>query len=256
MKRLLFLALLPMLLAGCEPNQDPNEEPLPPHFVSSINWVMLSEAGLVNSAFEDVYGKSADGALESIVAVIDIKRKSDYPFVLFNGKGALAIVERTTTGKHASYNNLDEYPKYEDIELFPTKQQLYNLKSQSVTQRSPEFYIFSALKNFTITADKCLWGLEAGSNLIDMFEFRNWMPRIDYQTFEVYAENITTHNDGTYEIVTLEQLKGSLLPEFYVIKPKRTHEERYDQVTFCVTIESEVDGRVVVRRETFTVNFD
>lgn len=254
MKRLLFLALLPMLLAGCEPNQDPNEEPLPPHFAPSIYWVMLSEAGLVNSTFEYVGGKSADGVLEGISVVIDIERKYDYPFVLFNGKGALSILERTTTGRLTSYN-LDEYPSYEDIELFPTKQQLYNLKSQSVTQHSPELYIFSALKNFTITADKSLWGVEAGSNLIDVFEFCNGMPRIDCQTFEIFKENIKTHSDGTYEVVTLEQLKGSLLPEYYVIRPKRAHEERYDQVTFCVTIESEVEDTTITRTQTFVVNF-
>ena len=194
--------------------------------------------------------------MERISAVIDIERKYDYPFVLFNGKGALSILERTTTGRLTSYN-LDEYPSYEDIELFPTKQQLYNLKSQSVTQHSPELYIFSALKNFTITADKSLWGLEAGSNLIDMFEFQNWMPRIDYQTFEVYAENLTTHTIyGAYEIVTLDQMEGSLLQELYIIKPKVAHEERYDQVTFCVTIESEVEDTTITRTQTFVVDFE
>ena len=241
-----------MLLAGCERS---TEKPFFPNLDSDPIWKLIPEVIVENSPFAILQSRYTSGILEYIDIQISTNGEN-YPCVWFGG-GMLAILNKVEDNEMLVYDT-SEYSDEMFCRQLPSKQQLKHLELQTAIPITPATYLYSKFSDIEITADKRLWGLEAGSNLMDMFEMRIEQPRIDYQTFEISPKSLsaTAQNEGLFEAVTSEQLKGSLLPKNYFFKPKVAHEERYDQVTFCVTIESEVEDTTITRTQTFVVNFE
>ena len=89
-------------------------------------------------------------------------------------------------------------------------------------------YVYTSLINFEITADKTLWGVEAGHNLVDKFYVAR--SHIDilfsYPDCE-YMGLLTEMEEPWYEV-----LKKSMLPASITLKPIKPFDEIHDKVTF------------------------
>ncbi|MBQ8335795.1 MAG: hypothetical protein IJY45_06460 [Tidjanibacter sp.] len=247
MKRFLFLALLPMLLVGCEPGEP---------------GVYLKPSKL------DVYTAHNGDSY-----------RAPKLFAIFDYEHPIGIVKKWETLNVDFLSNQDVFPlasgydgtflyykspypedhiptvitkddnKIELYKEFATTDQLFHLGSQLTDDEHSNVYIHAEVVDMTITADVPLFGREAGSNLVDKFGIMGFYELVDFATYDVL--------DAEIKLQAADKIKKTLLQEGYHLRLVEIPEEQYDKVTFTITIDiRRPDDKLVALTNNITVEFE
>ena len=209
MKRFLLLALLPMLLVGCEPGEP------------------------------GVYLKPSK--LDVFTAHNGASYRAPKLFARFDYEHPIGIVKKWETLNVEFRSNQDVFPlasgydgtflyykspypedhigvviTKEDCEnelykeLFATTAQLFHLAEQLVDDEYSNVYIHAEVVDVIITADVPLFGREAGSNLMDKFGIMGFYELVDFATYDVL--------DAEIKLQTADKISPPLTIYFAFIK--------------------------------------
>ena len=143
-------------------------------------------------------------------------------------------------------NTEQEFPK-----SLPSVTQLAHLTSQLIEEDNLDYprYVHAAIDDIIITADKTLWGIEAGGNLMDQFGVMGRYSHVNFATYDVIQPRI--------QVLTLADVKGSLLQDYYCLKPIGVPTEQYKQITFMVKMDFLLpSGQIRTASNSVTVEFE
>ena len=253
MKRFLFLALLPMLLVGCEPGEPTNNEGV---------YLKPSKLDVYTAHNGDSYrapNMSAGFIYEHPVGIVKKWEKLSLEFWSNQDVFPLASGYDGTFLYYKSPYPEDHIPtvitkddnKIELYKEFATTDQLFHLESQLTDDEETNRYTHAEVVDMTITADVPLYGREAGTNLVDNFGIKYIYELVDFATYDVLDIDIAQ------EVQPVESIKSTLLQELYQIRPVVIPEERYDKVTFTITMDiRRPDDKLVALTNNITVEFE
>lgn len=183
MKRFLFLALLPMLLVGCEPGE-PGV------------YLKPSKLDVYTAHNGDSYrapNMSAGFIYEHPVGIVkkwetlnvDFLSNQDV-FPLASGyDGTFLYYKSPYPEDHIGVVITKEDCENELYKEFATTAQLFHLAEQLVDDEYSNVYIHAEVVDVIITADVPLFGREAGSNLMDKFGIMGFYELVDFATYDV-----------------------------------------------------------------------
>lgn len=257
MKRFLLLALLPMLLVGCEPSE-PIEEPecwKHPHLPAL--WHMSTA---YNGDSDRAPSMSAGFIYEHPIGTEETWEKlvlefwsSQEVFPIATGyEGVILYHKSPYPEDHIPIEITNDDNAHVLNKRFATFAQLLHLSSQLLqlpNDREPGRYTHAEVVDMIITADVPLYGREAGSNLMDKFGIKCIYELVDFATYDVL--------DTAPKVQTVESIKSTLLQELYQIRPVVIPEERYDKVTFTITMDiRRPDGKLVALTNSVAAEFE
>ena len=257
MKYLLFWTLLPMLLVGCEPSE-PIEDPAcgkHPHLPAlwHLSTAYNGDSYRAPSMSAGVIYEHPIGTEETWEKLSLEFWSSQEVFPIASGyDGTFLYYKSPYPEDHIPIVITNDDNAHELDKRFATSAQLLHLGSQLLqlpNDREPGRYTHAEVVDMTITADVPLFGREAGSNLMDKFGIKCIYELVDFATYDVL--------DTAPKVQTVESIKNTLLQELYQIRPVVIPEERYDKVTFTITIDiRRPDGKLVALTNSVAAEFE
>lgn len=251
MKRFLLLALLPMLLVGCEPGEPTNNEGV---------YLKPSKLDVYTAHNGDSYrapNMSAGVIYERPVGIVKEWETLNVEFWSNQDVFPLASGYYSTFLYYKSPYPEDHIPtvitkddnKIELYKEFATTDQLFHLAEQLTYDETTNVYIHAEVVDVIITADVPLFGREAGSNLMDKFGIMGFCELVDFATYDVL--------DAEIKLQAADKIKKTLLQEGYHLQLVEIPEEQYDKVTFTITIDiRRPDDKLVALTNSVTVTFE
>ena len=208
MKRFLFLALLPMLLVGCEPNNPNNNDDIEnPYFCPKPSLWSVYTAH--NGSSYRAPQLSARFRYEHPVGVEKKWEKLCFYFLCDQGvfpnawglKDVFVYDESPYPDTPKIVITKEDY-EYELYKEFATTAQLFHLAEQLTDDENTNVYIHAEVVDVIITADVPLFGREAGSNLVDKFGIMGFYELVDFATYDVL--------DAEIKLQTADKIKKTL----------------------------------------------
>lgn len=250
MKRFLLLALLPMLLVGCETGEPTNNEGV--YLKPSKLDVYTAHNGdsyrAPNMAAGVIYERPVGIVKEWETLNVEFWSNQDV-FPLASGYYSTFLYDESPHPDTPKIVITKEDYEYELYKEFATTAQLFHLAEQLTYDESTNVYIHAEVVDVIITADVPLFGREAGSNLIDKFGIMGFHELVDFATYDVL--------DAEIKLQTADKIKNTLLQEGYHLRLVEIPEEQYDKVTFTITMDiRRPDDKLVALTNSVTATFE
>ena len=258
MKRFLLLALLPMLLVGCEPNNPNNNDDIenpdfcPKPSLWSVHTALSGDsyrAPQLSAGFRYERPVGVEKKWEKLS--LEFWSSQEVLPVASGWDDVLLYTESPYPKDHPTTVITKDNDDFELHKEFATTAQLFYLGSQLTDDEETNRYTHAEVVDMTITADVPLYGREAGTNLVDNFGIKYIYELVDFATYDVLDIDIAQ------EVQPVESIKSTLLQELYQIRPVVIPEERYDKVTFTITMDiRRPDGKLVALTNSVAAEFE